>query len=37
MFTDPGFDNVAGGAVKHFTYNINWGDGSNPDSGSADR
>ena len=35
MFTDPGFDNVAGGTVERFTYNINWGDGSNPDSGSA--
>ncbi|MHB0960242.1 MAG: PKD domain-containing protein [Pirellulaceae bacterium] len=35
MFTDPGFDNPAGGSVERFTYGINWGDGSGPDTGDA--
>ena len=35
MFTDPGFDNTAGNTSERITYSINWGDGSNLDTGSA--
>ena len=35
MITDPGFTNAAGGSAESFTYSINWGDGSNADTGSA--
>jgi PKD repeat protein len=37
-FTDPGFDNPAnplGATVETFTYSVNWGDGTNPDTGSV--
>jgi hypothetical protein len=27
-FTDPGFNNPAGGTVESFTYSIDWGDGT---------
>jgi PKD repeat protein len=38
QFTDPGFDNpnnVGGETTERFTFSIDWGDGSNIDSGPA--
>lgn len=35
QFTDPGFDNESLNTTEEFTYEINWGDGSSIDSGSA--
>ena len=38
QFTDPGFDNpnnVGGEISERFTFAINWGDGSDIDSGPA--
>jgi hypothetical protein len=32
MLTDPGFDNPAAGTSETFTYSIDWGDGTTPDS-----
>lgn len=34
-FTDPGFDNPVLGTVESFTYRIDWGDGTVPDTGAA--
>ena len=33
--TDPGFRNQPLGTDETFTYAINWGDGTNPDTGAA--
>ena len=35
MFTDPGLHQSGRRDGGEFTYSINWGDGSNPDTGSA--
>ena len=32
-FTDPGFDNPAGGTMETFTATIDWGDGTPPEPG----
>lgn len=35
LFTDPGFDNPAGGTMERLSYTIDWGDGTEPGSGAA--
>ena len=34
-FTDPGYVNSAAGTDEQFTYSIDWGDGTTPDTGTA--